>query len=264
MNASFRRQRGEKKGSEGQMQKVIAKMAGAGTGLTVLFIWVLIVSKVDWYEVSETLSNPYVWLLFFGYGLLVASIIEGVIWKFHIERQDVRPISYVIMGFLLFCFFGINVFAVIAGIISSVFAFIFYLGEMAARHSKLYRIVFAFILPILFLLIAWVDFTVKEEWKEKRTGVAYEAEFQYFHGEHRIPVELERGETIAFTINFEADNGGGYGYSFEDDNGRPIGMQELGGDRLGYEAQQDGVYHIVLWGSQVRGSVLIDWEFDGR
>lgn len=74
------------------MQKVIAKIAGAGTGMTVLFLWILVVSRIDWYEVSETLSNGYLWLLVFGYGLLVALVVEGVIWKFQIKRPSVRPI----------------------------------------------------------------------------------------------------------------------------------------------------------------------------
>lgn len=243
------------------MQKVIAKMAGAGTGMTVLFLWILVTSRIDWYEVSETLSNRHLWLLFFGYGLLVALIVEGVIWKFRIKRREVRPVSYMAAGFLLFFAFGVNVFAVIAGIISAVFAFFFYVGEMAARHSKIYRFVFAFVLPALLLIIAWVDFSVKQGWKENRTEEGYEASFQYFHGEHRIPVELKKGESIAFTINFDADNGGGYGHSFEDVKGRPTGMDELGEDWLGYKAEKDGIYYIVLWGDEVSGSILIDWEF---
>ncbi|MGM9950697.1 MAG: hypothetical protein ACI33P_11245 [Lysinibacillus sp.] len=243
------------------MQKVVAKMAGAGTGMTVVFIWLLVVSKIDWFEVSETLANPYLWLLFFGYGLLVALIVEVVIWKFHIKRQHVRPISYVAAGFLLFYAFGINVFAVIASIITAIFAFIFYIGEMAARHSKPYRITFAFVLPVVFLIIAQIDFTVKREWQEQRTAEGYEAQFRFFHGEHRVPVELKKGESIAFTIHFNRDNEGGYGNSFEDAKGRSTGMQELGGDWYGYEAEQDGVYYIVLWGHRFSGRITIDWEF---
>lgn len=243
------------------MQKVIAKIAGAGTGMTVLFLWILVVSRIDWYEVSETLSNGYLWLLVFGYGLLVALVVEGVIWKFQIKRPSVRPISYMGAGFLLFFAFGVNIFAVIAGIISAVFAFLFYIGEMAARHSKFYRLIFAFVLPVLFLVIASVDFSVKRGWEENRTEEGYEATFEYFHGEYRIPVELKKGESIAFTINFDADNGGGNGYSFEDAKGHPTGMEELEGDWLGYEAEKDGVYYIVLWGDQVSGSILIDWKF---
>ena len=246
------------------MQKLIAKIAGAGTGLTVVFIWLLIVSEIDWFEVSETLSNAYLWLAFFGYGLLVALIVEGVIWKFQIESKHARPISYVVAGFLVFFAFGFNVFAVIASLISAIFAFIFYMGEMAARRSKAYRIAFAFILPVVFLVIAQIDFTVKREWEEQRTAEGYEAEFQFFHGEHRVPVELKKGESIAFAIRFNSDNEGGYGHSFEDARGRPTGMQELGGDWYGYEAEQDGVYYIVLSGYRVSGRVAIDWEFKKR
>ncbi|WP_413366406.1 hypothetical protein [Lysinibacillus sp. 3P01SB] len=243
------------------MEKVTAKMAGAGTGMTVLVIWTLVVSEIDWYEVSETLSNRYLWLLFFGYGLLVALLVEGVVWKFRIKRHSIRPIGYMAAGFLLFYVFGINVFAVIAGIISAVFAFLFYMGEMAARHSRSYRIVFAFVLPALFLVIAWIDFSVKQRWEENRTEEGYEATFGYFHGEHRIPVELKKGESVYFTINFEPANDGGYGHSFEDANGQPAGMEELGRDSFGYRAEQNGVYYIVLWGDRFNGSIAIDWEF---
>lgn len=243
------------------MQKVIAKIAGAGTGMTVLFLWILFSSRMDWFKVSETLSDYKLWLLFFGYGLLVALLVEGVLWKFQLKRRYIWLFSYMAAGFLLFFAFGVNVFAVIAGIISAVFALFFYIGEMAARHSKLYRFIFAFVLPVSFLVIASIDFSVQHGWEENRTQEGYEATFEYFQGEHRIPVELKKGESVAFTINVDSENGGSYGYSFEDAKGHPTGMDELGGDWLAYEAEQDGIYYIVLRGHQISGSILIDWKF---
>ncbi|MBU5467500.1 hypothetical protein KQI49_11785 [Virgibacillus sp. MSJ-26] len=46
-----------------------------------------------------------------------------------------------------------------------------------------------------------IDFTSKVEWNEVETERYVEVEYDYFNGEHLIPIHGEQGEQIFFEID---------------------------------------------------------------
>ena len=67
---------------------------------------------------------------------------------------------------------------------------------------------------IIFITIHLVDIervgTSKEQWVERKTDNSFEASFQHFSGEHKVPIELKRGDILEFTIESQAENSNGY------------------------------------------------------
>ena len=43
-----------------------------------------------------------------------------------------------------------------------------------------------------------------------KTENSFEASFQHFSGEHKVPIELKRGDILEFTIESQAENSNGY------------------------------------------------------
>lgn len=119
--------------------------------------------------------------------------------------------------------------------------------------------IFAIVIPILFIVISIVDFTEKQNWVEERNSSSFESSFDYFHGEHKIPIELTKSEVLTFQVEIYNENGGGWGYHLENEKGDHLPMKESG-ERLEYETVENASYYIVLHGDEVEGRFAVDWE----
>lgn len=128
-----------------------------------------------------------------------------------------KVVVYILAGFSFFLIQGINVYTVIAGIVGALCALLFYGGTILSHQNRLFKYGFSFVIPLAIMILSTIDFTEKKGWQETRTDSTYEASFGYFNGKHEIPIEVERGETLTFSVSVMNKNGGGHGYHIRTD-----------------------------------------------
>ena len=54
------------------------------------------------------------------------------------------------------------------------------------------------------------DWNIKRTMGRNKTDNSFEASFQHFSGEHKVPIELKRGDILEFTIESQVENSNGY------------------------------------------------------
>lgn len=236
------------------------KLAGAGFILCLFSIYLFFASEFDLFEFSETMSTPFLWAILYGYGILSSILIDFIEAKFSIITQVTKTFLYVLAGFGFFLFNGLSVITVIAGTVGAFSALIFYLGTNLASRFLLFRFGFSLFLPALILMLMSMDFTEKKKWNESTSHSTYTAEFEYFNGKHEIPIPLEKGQSLSFSINLINSNGGGHGLRVEDDKNQLVGLNDIGEERYLFKADHSGEYNIIVKGDQLRGSFTIVWE----
>lgn len=149
-----------------------------------------------------------------------------------------------------------------AGTVGAASALIFYFGTYASRQSPFFKYMFAMGLPLLFLLLGNIDFTKKADWKEERTDSGYTASFSYFHGKHEVPVRVEEGRSMTFSVQFQRENRGGHGFHVLNEHNKRMSMEETGGGKLRLTAPETGVYRIVVTGDGLRGGFQVLWSVE--
>ncbi|RXT06464.1 hypothetical protein [Ammoniphilus sp. CFH 90114] len=143
----------------------------------------------------------------------------------------------------------------------------FYLCTLFFRNVKVNR--YLAVLGPLFLIIMMQIFVFRWEfdkvdgWREHQTDNYYEASFDYFHGEHVIPIIADKGEQITFKIKWNYWQDGSTGHYVEGPSGKPVGMEELGDNTFKLIAPEDGTYKIVLTAKRVSyGQFVVHWSKD--
>ncbi|PAV30494.1 hypothetical protein CIL05_05155 [Virgibacillus profundi] len=234
------------------------KLIGAGFSFSVFIVFMTFMISFDLFELSELLSNPLLWAAFYVYAILCSIIIDGII-KLWPKLKSRIVLLYIFAGCIVFAIPMYHIiYFLIAGSIGAAAALLFYYGMKIIKPRFWLSIIFAIGMPILFIVISIVDFTDKENWVEERNSFGFESTFDYFHGEHKIPIDLEKGEVIIFQVNIY-DESGGWGYHFEDEKGNHAGMESRG-EKSAFEALEDGEYYIVLHGDEAKGRFEVDWE----
>lgn len=245
---------------------IAGKLAAAGF---VFLLFIGVSSGFDLYGWSEKARIPGLWGIFYAYAIIY-SIIVDVITRKAAQRFRI-PLSLLLLtvgGFVpfLIIFHRYIVIAVIAGIIGTLCAYVFYAISYYAKRKWPKSGVLAIVLLTLLLILANGDFTVKRGWIETRTENTFEASFTLFHGELKIPIEAAEGQTVTFSVEWHLGNSGGYGMTVVDRHGDYTGMIDLDGNRSGrtarnsFTASSAGTYFIVLSGDQLRGGITVAWS----
>lgn len=239
------------------INNIYRKLVGAGFSFSFFVIYLLIIGSFNLFELSEILTSPWLWIPFYVYGLLSSFMIDwlGRIWSW---ASRFAFLLHVFAGFIVFLFiFDFRLALIIAGPVGALAALLFYIGIKFVTKNKWISYVFALILPLIFLVVSMTDFTKKENWQAIETETSYEAEFSYFNGEHKIPIQLAKGEELSFHVEFFTDDG--WGNHLEDKNGKYQLMIEQG-DRLVFTADKESEYYIVVKGHRANGRFIVDWE----
>ncbi|TXC92980.1 hypothetical protein FS935_01945 [Metabacillus litoralis] len=174
----------------------------------------------------------------------------------------IKLLLYTFFGFAIFLVYGFSVYTLIAGFIGILCALLFYLGTYISRKSTLFNYLFSIVIPLSFILLANIDFTEKKQWKEMRTDSSFTASFQYFIGEHEVPLTLTEDQSIILSREFGNENGGGHGFLVKDDYDDLVGMTEIDDHTLKLDVAKSGVYRLVVTGDRVKGSFKIKWEIE--
>ncbi len=240
----------------------ITKLAGAGFLMVLFTTFTFVVSHMDLYETYKAISAGFLWIIAFVYGVICSIIIDSIVLKFSISKYSKICLLYMIAGYPIFLVFEFNIYGIIAGTVGAICALLFYGASLIANHSKGFAYVFAFLLPILLLIVIPIDFTEKEGWNEIREETSYKATFDYFHGEHEIPLKVEKGQTVTVTFHFVRSNDGGFGYKVTDENGDFIGLIEHEDYQYKFRAEETEEVLFVVSGEHLQGCFTVNWVIE--
>lgn len=251
-------------GDEGKVRKIVlyimSKLAGAGFMFLLFAIWIFLSEGSNLFELSETLQEGFFWSVVYAYGISASSLIDWIGYKTKVSNY-IKIFLYVVAGYLFFFIHGINAYTFIAGTVAALGALIFFFGSFISKKSLITGILLAIGVPVLLFFVAMNDFTTKRGWSEERGDNSYTASFDYFNGEHEIPIQLEAGEVVQITsYRFHNNNGGGHGFHVKDKADDYVGLDELENDVLQLTAAYDGVYYLVVTGNRVQGEFTVSWE----
>lgn len=153
------------------------------------------------------------------------------------------------------------------GSIGAVCSLSFYLCTVIATKFKWIQYFVPSIMFIIFITINLVDLervgTSKEQWVETKNDNSFEASFQHFSGEHKVPIELKRGDILEFTIESQVENLNGYigdikmASEFQEEENY---LAPAGPNTYHFAAIKTGTYYIIVSGNQSKGKLKIDWN----
>ncbi|MGG3671018.1 hypothetical protein CN923_10255 [Bacillus cereus] len=214
---------------------------------------------------TEFLCNFWFYLLFF-YAILCSLVIDKLSSKHNSTPRKV--LLYILSGYLFFLPLHIYnggdiILTLIIGSVGAICSLFFYLCTCIANKSKWFRYATAIIIPILFIVICSIDFTKKENWVEHSTKNAFEAEFSFFNGTHKIPVYVKKGETLEVNVNFLITENSAYqGYStyFSSEFNKYEPLSELNDDTYELSPSKTGTYYIVVTGYGIEGKIKTNWK----
>lgn len=233
------------------------KFVGAGFSFSLFVIYFIMIESFNLYELSGALTSLWVWAAFYGYGILISFLIDGLgrVWPW---AKRWTFLLHIFAGFIVFVFlFDFWLALLVAGPVGAMAALLFYMGTKFVTKNKWTSFIFAILLPIVFVVVSMTDFTKKENWEAVKAETSYEAKFSYFNGEHKIPIQLAKGEVLSFHVDFRTNDG--WGNHLENKKGKYQPMTEQG-DRLIFTAEEESEYYIVVNGNRASGEFIVDWE----
>ena len=238
------------------------KLAAASFSFALFTIIILFSSDFDLYKFTNDVSYKHLAFIFFVYGICCSSLIDLLGFKItQMNKTGIKAVLYAIAGAgFFFALSGINILSIFAASIGSIFALFFYFGTYLAKRSKAVTIGLAAGIPILFTILLSIDFTVKRNWVEVKEPSSFEASFQYFNGEHRIPIKARKGQEIFFTIDLENKNGGGHGYHVKNKYGTLQPMEEVLEKEMKMKVKKNGTYFITITADNLEGRYKVNWE----
>ncbi|MCU4768444.1 hypothetical protein OCF65_08015 [Bacillus toyonensis] len=250
------------------------------TKLTATFLLLLLISTLLLTTNQQTLYSflaglrellyvPFVPILA-AYAIFCSICIDKLKLKTHTRLKTL--LLYIFCGYLFFLPFLIFKEAsliqfLFLGSIGAVCSLSFYLCTVIATKFKWLQYFVPSIMFIIFITINLVDLerfgTSKEQWVETKTDNSFEASFQHFSGEHKVPIELKRGDILEFTIESRAENSNGYmgdikmASEFQEEENY---LAPSGPNTYHFAAIKTGTYYIIVSGNQLKGKLKIDWN----
>jgi hypothetical protein len=239
---------------------LITKLSGAGFSIFIFFIATLFLADFDMYEAVKNIANPFIWLVFYGYGMLCSLFIDWLAVKIAKITTTIKVILYILAGYAIFIPWGWV--ALIAGTVGALCSLLFYFGTYVSRKTALFKYGFALATPFVLLILMNIDFTVKKQWEETKSDSSYTASFAYFNGEHAIPIRAEKGQTITFSVQFNNIEEGGYGHYVLNEENDFVGMNEVAEKTHRIKVKESGIYRIIVTGDNLKGSFQVTWHVD--
>lgn len=236
------------------------KLAGAGFLLFVISSYLLLASGIDMYEFVEGISNWFLWIIVFGYGILCSLLIDLFVFKLPSTSHLVRILLCIVAGYGVFIITMNFYIMLFAGTIGALCSLIFYVGTYISFRFKSFKYVFSILVPLTIIILIGVDFTEKEQWVEVKSETSYTATFDYFNGKHEIPVLAKVGQTITLSHDFETTNGGGHGFHVLNEKNKLVAMTEVSEGESKVKVQDAGVYRMVVTGDDVEGNFKVTWN----
>lgn len=241
------------------MSRLLEKLIGASFSISIFFIILFMGSGFNLFEFHNTVRVPVLWMIFFCYGIISALVIDAI-GKFMPPFSFAKQILlYVLLGYIIFLFFMPIEFALLAGTVGALFSFLFLLGKEKLKASRWYSwLVFA--VPLVCLGMIPFDHTSKVGWHEVVGDSSVEVEYDYFNGEHLIPIVGGQGEKVYFVVEHLFNGGDSYGVSVYGEGGDYVGMSEEGKDVFSVEFEEESIKYIVVQAIEGKqGGFQVKW-----
>lgn len=137
------------------------KLTGAGFSLFIFFTVFFIAADFDLYGVSKDLNNPFLWSIFYGYGIICSIFIDLLAVKIPKITGTIKIAFYVLAGYLIFLPFGWMM-VIVGGTVGALCSLVFYFGTYMARKNVFFKYIFAICAPFILCIILNTDFTKKK------------------------------------------------------------------------------------------------------
>ncbi|MFC4099098.1 hypothetical protein [Paenibacillus xanthanilyticus] len=241
-----------------------SKLAAAGT---VFLGFLALTAGLDLVEMAELTREFPLWAFVYGYAVLFAVVVDAALWK--LKRSPAKAaftlLLYILGGVLPFlAWYPSQWLWVLFGGFYGVACSLTFLGAaLIYRAWWPYSGAAAVLLLAASLYVSMADFTVTEQWSENRSADGYQAKFDYFHGKKEIPIELERGQTLFYRIDWRISNGGGYGYGLKGEGVSSTNDVQDDGEWMGYQVDEPSTVRIVVTGRRAQGEFAIAWRITG-
>ncbi|MFS0722516.1 hypothetical protein [Paenibacillus sp. 1P07SE] len=238
-----------------------AKLTAAGAVFIALMV---LLAGLDPVALSQLIGQLPFWAIFYGYAVLFSICMDGLmaVWKPK-SSLFIRVLLYIVGGYLPFLwFFPQQPFWILfIGLYGVVCALCFYGIDASMRHKWPASAIAALALLGAMGYLTLADHTRVEGWSEQREEAAYSAQFDYFHGQKEVAIQLKQGDTLTYRVAFELREGG-HGYRLDGPGGDPIGMEQLEDGGLRMRAEEDKEVRVILTGDRANGTVRVTWEVE--
>ncbi|MDL4841107.1 hypothetical protein [Aquibacillus rhizosphaerae] len=247
---------------------IVTKFAAAGVTLSLFYVVNLVLSGWDLSSVNGMLSNPYIWLAFFGYAVVSSTFIDYLLKKSNGSRPWVRkPLYYTVASILIWLvlflpsftdFFNYLFLVLYASFFTVLCAWTYMLVYDFLQRRRLSLILL--IVSLSFLLsIVIIQPSIQIGWRETVTDNSYHASFERFSGEEKEGMQLEGNQTYLISVNWNIQSGG-YGWKVRDENG----FANLEQTDVEYQTllhtTYNGPYYFYINGNDAKGSVEVFWK----
>ncbi|AXF57138.1 hypothetical protein DT065_14795 [Salicibibacter kimchii] len=247
-------------------KNVLQKLIGASFSISIFFIFIFIYTGFNLFQIHELITTPWIWAVFFGYGLISSFIIDFIgkfLSSFTINKQIVL---YILFGYLIFLATLSPIYLLIAGTIGAFFSLLFLFGKEKLKVTKWYSWA-AFVVPLISIMMIPFDHTSKQGWDEVHGDNFVEVEYEYFNGEHLVPIHGVQGDQIYFEVDHQFRNGNSYGISVYDKNSENVGMnpRDDDDDVLSVHFEEEAVKYIVVRAIHGHdGQFRVNWWKEGE
>lgn len=241
-----------------------SKIAAAGL---VFFGFLVIVGEFERYQMSELTRQIPLWGYIYGYAVLYSAGVDAVLCKHKAgpAKMALTILLYMVGGYVPFLVWFPDqwILSLFAGVYGVACALAFLAATHLFRGWWPYSAAAAMLLLAGAVYVSMADFTVTKQWTETRTADGYRAEFAYFHGQKEIPVELGKGQTLSYHIDWQVTNGGGYGTYLDAEGGTYTNDIRVGEEWIAYRVETPSTVRIVVTGDRAKGALTIEWEITG-
>ncbi|NIK22193.1 hypothetical protein [Paenibacillus lupini] len=238
-----------------------SKIAAAGL---VFLGFLVIVGGFDAYQMSQLTHELPVWQYIYGYAILFSVLVDIALYncKPAPYKKIIMVLLYILGGYVPFLFWFPNqwMLSLIAGLCGVTCSLAFLVATYLFRRWRLYKAVAAILLLVVAVYVSVTDSTEVKLWSETRTIDGYHAEFAFFNGQKKIPITLEKGQTLSYHINWKVTNGGGYGTYLDAKGGNYTSNTTDSGDWITYQVEMPSTVSIVVSGDQAQGELTIKWK----
>lgn len=233
----------------------------------VMLVFSIIIVGWNRYELSKLAANSGLLILFFPYAIAFSLIADWLASRAKQGRQFLLVMLYIAGGYLPFLVLSFR---------NSEFAFFFIAGTIGmlcslahlglscwVQRFSFYSIAATVGVAALTVYLVLGDFTVKKGVQESLTNTSYQASFDYFYGEHKVPIDLQEGTTLHYEVFWNEMKNGGYGHYMVDMKGRLVGRTASPDSNvLTLTVPKSGQYYFVLTGVRFEGKVRIEWRIE--
>ncbi|NOU98788.1 hypothetical protein [Paenibacillus planticolens] len=254
-------------------QYVMTKLAASG--LTLFSFWTIfsIINGLNFYSVFGGMKEVSLCNILYFYSIPCSLLIDLIVRFIPSKKRLFEILLYIACGYAYFpglAYFrdGFSLSSrellssfLFAGTFGAIFAMIFYSWTRIGREKWTFQYLFGVGVPLLLLISMTIVNNLKLNWVETYTATTYEAAFDLFNGSKEVPINVRKGQTLIFKINWDTRGGSSTGQHVIKPSGTYAGMKEAIEHKSSVNIDEDGIYKIVAVGEGgLKGRFKVTWE----